>query len=326
MERVSELEKQQEEVWKNSLFPAKKNKEWIEVIKNLREISEIRIRVNKPVLIYLNGKEKILGKNGEIQEEETEARFLSESELNELVDHWCQNSRYAFENQTKQGFLTLKYGHRVGICGEPVLDDKDTIQRIKYISSVNIRIAHEKKGVAEKILPYLYEKNRVKNLLIISPPGAGKTTMLRDLIRIISDGNSRARGQNVALIDERKEIAACYQGIPQLEIGKRTDIMDGCSKIKGMRMVLRSMSPDVIAVDEIGEEQELSFICHILQSGSSIIASVHGDSYEKIRTKKMFRKIFQNDYFELILELKKEENQFHTAIYEGGNMIPCFIC
>lgn len=318
--------KQKEKVlFQQNLFPAGKYEEWKKVIQSLEKISEIRLRANKPVFVFYNGKENVLDKNGEIQRQAEEARTITREEIDELVNYWCQSSRYAYESQLKQGFLTLKNGHRVGICGEAVLDEVNLLKKIKYISSLNIRIAHEVKGVGEKILPYLYEGKRVKNLLIISPPGAGKTTMLRDIVRIISDGSCKEEGQNISLIDERKEIAACYQGIPQLDVGIRTDVMDGCTKKAGMKMVLRSMAPKVIAVDELGEREEVLLLKEILRSGCSIMASVHGDSYETVRRKEEFKAIFLEDYFDLILELKKENNEFHGTVYEKGKIEPCFV-
>lgn len=309
----------------NHLFPSKISNEWSEVIPLLDRISEIKIRVNRPIFIILDGRERIIGIDGKLREQDEGARIITVEEMKTLIDHWCQNSRYAFEDQIKQGFLTLKNGHRIGICGETVMDENKCIQRIKNISSVNIRIAHEKKGIAKKILPYVYEGKRIKNILIISPPGAGKTTVLRDLVRMISDGNSLMQGQSVALIDERKEIAACYQGIPQLDIGRRTDVMDSCSKGKGMKIVLRSMTPSVIAVDEIGDREEISLLEEISKSGCSVIATIHGFSYEEIKKKKKLNKLFQNNYFEIALELSREEDNFHAMVYEKGRVDPCFV-
>lgn len=314
-----------EKSYSNELFPLKKQEEWREVFSKIHQISEIRMRVNQPVLIYLNGREHYLSSEGKITGTEMNSKVIREDEIRDFIAYWCGNSRYAYEEQLKQGFLTLKNGHRVGICGEIVLDEKQKITTLKYISSLNIRLAHQVKGCSLPILPYLYEGDRVKNILILSAPAAGKTTLLRDLVRIISEGNYLEKGKSVSLIDERKEIAACYQGVPQLEVGKRTDIMDGCPKQYGMQMVLRSMSPEVIAVDELGGKQEWEFLQEIARCGTGILATVHADSYEEWRKKHRERKGNKEEIFDLVVELFKEKNNFRGRIYERGRKEPCCI-
>ena len=309
----------------NELFPLKKQEEWKEVYENLDNISEIRIRVNQPILISINGKERYLTKEGKFSEEETNYKVFTEKDIQGLLEYWCQNSRYAYEEQIKKGFLTLKNGHRVGICGETVLNDREEITTIKYISSLNVRIAHEMKNCASPLLPFLYEKNKVKNILILSPPGAGKTTLLRELVRIISDGNEWGRGKSITLIDERKEIAACYQGIPQLEIGKRTDVMDSCPKKYGMQMVLRSMGAEVIAVDELGGRDEWELIHEMVRCGTTILATGHADCREEWEKKQEKSGWGKEEIFDLVVELFREGNFFKGKLYEKGKKEPCCI-
>ena len=186
--------------------------------------------------------------------------------------------------------------------GQAVMDNK-SIKSVKHISFINIRIAHQIKGCANEVLPYIYNDERVLHTLIISPPGGGKTTLLRDMVRCISDGNGICKGMNVGVVDERSEIAACYMGVPQNDVGIRTDILDACPKAEGMLMMLRSMNPKVIAVDEIGGREDIDVISYVINSGCSILATVHGYSIDDIRTKPVLRKLVDEKAFERYIVL-----------------------
>ena len=182
---------------------------------------------------------------------------------------------------------------------------------------MNIRISHQIKGVAEPILPYIYENKYIKNILIISPPGCGKTTLLRDMIRLVSDGNQYGRGVTVGVVDERSEIAGCYLGKPQNDVGFRTDVLDACPKAIGMMMLLRSMSPKVIAIDELGSEEEMKAVHVAASCGTKVLATIHGDDLEDIRTKEGMGKVFSEHIFDTFLLLKKENGKcFIHSIYE----------
>lgn len=328
-EEIMQVEKKIDQVYNLSdreiLFPIKKMQEYGGILPYLDQISEIRIRANQPIIFYIKGKESYLTKEGIISSEGKNCKIASYEEIRELLQFWCQNSRYAYEDQIKKGFLTLKKGHRVGLCGEVVLKEHKEVQTIKYISSLNIRIAHEVKGVCDPFLPYIYENNQVKNILILSSPGAGKTTLLRDLIRRISQGNPWGKGRNISLIDERKEIAACYQGIVQLDVGPRTDVMDGCPKLCGMEMVLRTMGPSVIAVDEIGEKEEIQLMKEMLKCGCAIITTIHAASLEEFFEKNRYEILQKERIFDLFIELTKKEDGFHGRILEKGKQEICWL-
>jgi stage III sporulation protein AA len=234
------------------------------------KITEIRLRVGKPIIIYAGLVEKILVKK---------ASNMMIKKTIELISGY---SLYAWEEELRAGFITLPGGCRVGIAGKVVVED-GKIKTISNISGVNMRIRHELKGCADVVLANI---RQVGHMLIISPPGCGKTTLLRDIARQISDA-----GKTVAIVDERSEIAGSYLGAPMNDVGIRTDVLDRCPKSLGMTMLLRSMSPDVIVVDEIGSEQDMKAMAEIVNAGIKIICTVHGNSIDDIRTGERFKSI-----------------------------------
>ncbi len=247
-------------------------------------VQEIRIRAGCPIFVRVDGEEIRL--NG----------YADSRLIRELMEVFANHSLYAYEEEIRQGFLTIEGGHRVGISGKVVMDGKQ-IRMIKDISGLNIRLAHEWKGCAEEVLPWLYQDGTIQNTIFISPPGGGKTTILREVIRNLSDGNPHGRGMAVSVVDERSEIGACLRGIPQCDLGQRTDIMDGCPKALGMTMMIRSMGPEVLAADEIGTKEDLSAIRDALRSGVKILVTVHGDSLEDMKKKPILREMVEERMF-----------------------------
>lgn len=202
-----------------------------------------------------------------------------------IINKISKFSIFAFEEDVKQGFITIQGGHRVGITGEWVFENGD-VKYLKNISSLNIRISREIIGFGKKFINYIYDKGKILNTLIISPPRCGKTTLLRDLTRIISNGDAPLkRGFKVCVIDERSEIAASFCGVPQLDVGIRTDIYDNCLKSKGIILAIRSMAPEVIICDEIGTKNDFESILTAYNSGVSIISTIHGSSEEDFYNK-----------------------------------------
>ena len=256
------------------------------------ELQEIRIRCNRPIILRLRNMEILIEYN------------ISQKEILQTIEKLCENSIYAYKNQICEGFITVKGGHRVGITGSAVIENGKIIN-IKYITSLNFRIAREIIGCSRKILGQVIDvkENTINNTLIVSPPGKGKTTILRDLIRNISNGVEELGfiGKNCSVVDERGEIAAMYQGVPQNDIGLRTDVIENISKAKGMKMLIRSMAPEVIACDEIGSKEDVEAIKEALISGVKGIFTMHGRTLEDIKKNKGINELIENKQIEKII-------------------------
>ena len=207
------------------------------------EIEEIRFRAGRPVRVYSGGKEYEVARRNENQ--------ISYDELQKIFNLLMHHSAYSYQEEIRKVYITLDGGHRVGICGR-VICDGDKVISVRDISSINIRRGCEYPGVSDDIIPHLIDaRDMVRNTLIVSPPKCGKTTVLRDIARNLSN-----RGYKIGICDERSEIAGCYGGMPGFDIGARTDVLDGCPKSVGINMLIRAMSPDVVIVDEIGSAED----------------------------------------------------------------------
>lgn len=302
------------------LFPGRLIKECGVLEEKINKIQEIRLRINRPVTIFSEGMEYYISGDGQVTGKQKNGMRIGEKDMEDIVNHICHSSLYAYEEEIRRGYITIKGGHRVGISGQVVLSTNHEIRTIKNISFINIRIAHEVIGVGHDFLPYLYEKGRVHNTLIISPPGFGKTTLLRDIIRNISDGNSFAKGKNCVVIDERSELAGSYNGIPQLDVGERTDVMDSCPKAIGMMMAIRSMAPQVMAVDELGTTEDIQALFSVIRSGCSILATMHGDSLSSLCNKNFLREVMDEKVFSRYIVIK---NRYHETEVWDGDMKRC---
>ena len=288
------------------LFPAQIRKALGQALFDRNKIYEIRLRVNAPLIVIYQGKEYFLTLEGELTREETKAYHVQTEDLKEMLEYISGYSLYAFEEEIRQGFLTIVGGHRVGIAGKTILDG-NKIKSLKYISYINLRLSHQIKGCASPILPYIIKNRQICHTLIISPPRCGKTTLLRDLIRQVSNGNRYMPGVSVGVVDERSEIAGSYQGIPQNDLGIRTDVLDCCPKAEGMMMLIRSMSPEVVAVDELGDYEDIHAIESVIHCGCKLFATVHGSSIEDIKRKPLLQRLMQEKVFERYIVLYKKD-------------------
>ncbi len=269
-----------------------------EVFQRNEQIQEIRLRANRPLYIKTNKRKYFFS-------DENGAFMITHRHMKEAVEKLGGYSLYAFEEELKQGYLTVSGGHRVGFCGRAVLEE-GSVKTLRQVSSLNIRVAGEIHGCAESWIPYLFENNRLCHTLIVSQPGCGKTTLLRDIIRCLSYGIGCEEMYTVGVVDERGELAAMKDGVPQMDIGPCTDVQENCPKAEGMLFLLRSMTPEVIAVDELGKEADFLGVEELLHAGVTLISTIHGYDMDGImRNKKINRMLGEMEKGRILFLSKK---------------------
>lgn len=269
-----------------------------EIADKFNALEEIRIRANRPIVLKFSDTEKLISST------------TTTEEIISCLQLICENSIYSYQNQITEGFVTVKGGHRVGITGSCVFENGKVIN-INNVYSLNFRIAKQIIGSGNKILKYIINttNNTIYNTLIISSPGAGKTTVLRDIVRQLA---SRI---DIGIVDERGEIAALYKGIPQNDVGIKTDIVENVSKSIGMKMLVRSMSPKVIVADEIGNEQDIDAINYAICSGCKGIFTAHGYNFEDININFTLKRLINIRVFERLIFLDEENKGQPKEIY-----------
>jgi stage III sporulation protein AA len=269
-------------------------------------LTEIRMREGKPLILQIGLGELFVAGDGTITPHWEQAYVVTRADIQNTLNCLSQHSLYAMEEELRNGYITLRGGHRAGLTGQAVLAGGH-IRTLKYISSINLRIARELLGVANGVLPYLVKDGSVYNTLIISPPQCGKTTLLRDIARQLSNGVPQLglTGLKIGIVDERSEIAGCYEGIPQNDVGMRTDVLDACPKAEGMLMLIRSMSPQVIIGDEIGRHEDIYAMREAVQAGVNLVATVHGGSLEQLMRRPSMAEIIASGTFERYVILGK---------------------
>lgn len=261
--------------------------------KQKEEIEEIRIRINRPIEMTMKGAPLFLS-------------YITQPEdAVQLLNKISQYSIYTLEEELKRGYITISGGHRIGLAGKVILEDSK-VKAIRDIASFNIRIAKEKIGIAERLTPYLFRGSWL-HTMIVGPPQTGKTTLLRDIARIISSG-SMEKGISackVGIVDERSEIAGCVNGIPQMSFGHRLDVLDACPKAEGMMMMIRSMSPDVLIVDEIGRREDAEAIQEAVHAGIKLMMTTHGATMEEIKNRPTLKGLIEQKIFQRFIILSR---------------------
>ena len=269
-------------------------------------LTEIRIRLNKPIVVCYKGRYEIITNKNYYK---TENIYADNELINYILTMATKRSFYAYNDQIKQGFITTDSGIRIGLGGSVVFD-KNEILTIKNISSLNIRIAHKIKGCSDKIMDFIEANGVVKNTLIISSPGAGKTTLIRDVAENLSN---RKRINNILMIDERFELAGS-DGANNLIDGALIDLISGSPKFYALKIGLKSMSPSVVVLDEISDEVDFDELLEVSRCGVKIIATAHCENIMTLKKKQSLEKIINAKIFERIIVLSK---RFGIGTIEG---------
>lgn len=264
------------------------------------EIEEIRLRKGQHMVLTMESLNQ------------SKPFIVTDAVLQEVINRATAYSLYAYQESLKNGFLTVRGGHRIGICGSAVIKDGQ-MQGFRYISSLNIRIASERKGVAD----FCADEIIGKNTLILSAPGCGKTTLLRDLVRQVSE-----KGKRISVADERSEICGMYQGTSQFDVGPNTDIMDGCPKAAAAVMLIKAMAPDFLAMDEILNGKDVQAVNYASHCGAHVILSAHALNYEDFRKKPLFHNLDTLNLIDQVIEIQKIDGRrtYFLKKWEGDSL------
>ncbi|QPC46834.1 stage III sporulation protein AA [Mangrovibacillus cuniculi] len=252
------------------------------------QLEEIRLRINRPIVIHLH------------QTTMTLPYTVTAADADQLMQRLAKFSIYTLDEELRKGYLTIEGGHRVGFAGKVILENGE-VKAIRNVSSFNIRIARETKGVSNKLINYLLKEDKTwMHTMIIGPPQSGKTTLLRDLARIVSLGDKHAEvpPMKVGIVDERSEIAGSVSGVPQLSFGIEVDVLDACPKAEGMMMMIRSMSPRALVIDEVGRTEDIDAMEEAMHAGITLLSTVHGNSYEDIKKRPQMNRLLKAEAFE----------------------------
>lgn len=287
------------------------------------ELEEIRLRAGQPLLLQ-TGRGEFFGGECGVAGTAAAALRLTAAELQQVLLAMTEFSLYARDEELKRGYLALPGGHRAGFAGRAVLEGGG-VKLLRDINAVNIRIARQIKGAALPLLPHVYcrRQKRVYHTLLVSAPQAGKTTMIRDLARLLSDGDAGEGrpGLKVGIVDERSEIAGCFRGEPQLDVGMRTDVLDGCPKAEGMMMLVRSMSPQVLVTDELGRPEDVRAVEEAVTTGASVVTTAHGQNAAELIKRPSLAYLLENAFFERVVVLSRRLGPGTIeAVYAGESV------
>nr|WP_108025552.1 stage III sporulation protein AA [Melghirimyces profundicolus] len=270
-----------------------------------KQLEEIRIRQGRPLEVVLPFRSGFVTPEGRLAVREEEAYHPDSEDCEKMLNLISNHSLYALEEELRRGYVTIEGGHRIGLTGRVVVES-GKVKHIREVTGFNVRIARQVKGAARHLLPRIFQRGTLFNLLIVSPPQCGKTTLLRDLARIVSSGEGMP-ARKVGVVDERSEIAGCVDGVPQHEMGPRTDVLDGCPKAEGMMMMIRSMSPDLLVVDEIGRKEDSEAVFEAVHAGVHLFTTAHGHSMEEICRRPGFSGLIREGVFSRYVLLSRRK-------------------
>lgn len=278
-------------------------------------IEEIRLRIQQPLRIKIKSHWKT------VQQRNGQAPILiTKNDIKTTVSRLSAYSLYAFAEELRQGYVTIAGGHRIGFCGKAVVEHGH-IQTLCQISSLNIRIAKQIFGCADDILPYLFENNQFCHTLLVSPPGCGKTTLLREMIRRLA---SSPFDYTVGIADERGEIAGMCEGEAQMQLGENSDIISGCPKAEAMQMLLRSMSPCIIAADELGREEDFQAVSDTIHAGVKLLCTIHGNCLQEVQKRPMLHQLLEMGAIQRFVFLSGEGQKDRVSYILDGAGQMCY--
>ena len=266
------------------------------------EVEELRLRAGQPPA----------AKTAE-GEQPLDLRPVTAQELRDTLSRAARYSVHSYAESLKNGFVTLGGGHRLGVCGT-VAEENGQVVGVRGLASLNLRIARQFTGLAAQIAPWIGD-GAPQSVLLLSPPGLGKTTLLREWVRLISD-----KGYTVAVADERSEIAALADGVPQFDVGRCTDVMEGCDKKQAALMLLKTMSPALLAFDEITAPADVEAVSLCAHCGTAVVASAHAANVDDLRQRPLYRALLELGVFgrAVVITRKGQERCYRMERLEEG--------
>ena len=277
----------------------------------ISKAKELRFFVKKPIQVVYRCDSEFISKEGNPCVADSTGNALLQKDIETIFMALCEYSVHSYRDEICRGFLTIRGGHRAGICGTAIYQN-GKVENVKEISSINLRLAHEVIGCADPIYQTII-KRPLKNLLIIGPPGSGKTTVLRDLARQLGNGK-----RHVSIVDERMEIAGMFEGVPGFDLGDSCDVLNGYQKSDGILSAVRAMSPDVVICDEFGGEEDLRSAFFAIKSGVTVIATMHAENFEELAEKDIFLELSKKRIFYWVVIMDRDCQIKEIRTWEGN--------